>query len=449
MAVAWRKHDAGFFSLDLPADWVMRDPANGGGGSIVVHDQRGDLSLTFLAVSKPAGPSLVLPLRNPTAKEAQHELQKWLDTKKNIIPRHDPRLVPSSRHLTATTEAVERPAAPWYKRLFRRRPLRLWRFWAILNPHLLVLASSAGTPELLEKHRALLDRILLSLRLPERDLLLGRHFADKVVSLARSYFPELAVAIIDDAHLRCGSHPVSLMPLHRRYLAAPEDLPTHVKSFFAEVQSDLPASEVAHEWTAARQNILPTFIATANADVLGLAHEPWVNLLSIAYLLEDEGATGGGGDRPITLADVKRWRIDSEMLHEQALKNLVFRSHGHAMEVHKSRGEGDSGIGGEAGGGGYTKLLLVAPEKHNAVRILLPQLHSILREHLGTTFFAAIPTHEFLLAFSTTSEEVLNRVRQQIAADFSRAKNGVSPKIFLVTPDGITGDPTESEDLDL
>jgi hypothetical protein len=228
------------------------------------------------------------------------------------------------------------------------------------------------------------------------------------------------------------------MPLHRRYLAAPEDLPTHVKSFFAEVQSDLPASEVAHEWNAARHNILPTFIATANAEVLGLAHESWVNSLSIAYLLENDSGTG---DRPITLADVNRWQVDPEILHEQALKNLVFHSHGQAMEVHKSEGDAD--------GGGYTMLLLMTPEKHNAVRILLPQLHSILREHLGATFYAAIPTHEFLLAFATTSEEVIHRVGQQIAADFARAKNGISPKIFLVTPDGIAGDPTESEDLDL
>ena len=36
--------------------------------------------------------------------------------------------------------------------------------------------------------------------------------------------------------------PLGPLALRWRYLAAPEDLPTHVKSFFAEVQSDLPAS---------------------------------------------------------------------------------------------------------------------------------------------------------------------------------------------------------------
>jgi hypothetical protein len=270
------------------------------------------------------------------------------------------------------------------------------------------------------------------MRLPETDLLLGRHFADTVVSLARSYFPELTLAVIDDAHLRCGSQPVSLTPLHQRYLASPEDLPIHVKSFFAEVQGELPAAEVAEQWVWARRHVLPTFVKTASA--VGLAHQPWVNQLSIGYLLEDAGSDSeGGADRAITKADVKRWNIDEELLHEQALKNLVMRSHEHAMEVHKSEG--------------YTMLLLVAPEKHNAVRLLLPELHSILREHLGTTFYAAIPTHEFLLAFSTVNMEILGRVREQIAADHARSKHPISPKIFLVTPDGIAGDPGEEEDF--
>jgi hypothetical protein len=74
-------------------------------------------------------------------------------------------------------------------------------------------------------------------------------------------------------------------------------------------------------------------------------------------------------------------------------------------------------------------------------------LHRKLREHLGMTFYAALPSREFLLAFSTVREDVLVRVRQQIAADYSRAKEGLSQKIFLVTPDGIAGDSSEAEDF--
>jgi hypothetical protein len=428
MKTPWRKHDAGFFTLELPTDWALQDRA---AGAVILQDNRREITVNLHAISKPSTPNLGLPARHTTPREAQYELQKFTDTFKTITFHHAPRVVPNARHTMATTEGVQRiPTLPWYRRIFRKNPLTLHRFWAILNPHLLVLASVSGPPQLLEKFRPLLDRILASINLPDKDLLLGRHFTDKVISLARAYFPELSLAIIDDAHLRCGSAHVSLTPLHRRYLAAPEDLPTHVRSFFAEVQHELPASERAHSWAAARRHILPTFMPEHNVNHSNLQYESWVNDLAITYLLED-----AGDQRPVTTIDVKRWKIDPETLHQQALKNLIHRSHEHTMEVHKSEG--------------YTMLLLVAPEKHNAVRILLPELHSILREHLGPTFFAAIPTHEFLLAFATQNEEILTKVRQQIAADHSRAKNPISPKLFLITPDGITGDPTEEEDFDL
>ena len=93
------------------------------------------------------------------------------------------------------------------------------------------------------------------------------------------------------------------------------------------------------------------------------------------------------------------------------------------------------------------KLVVNGIERTATVEPRLLLVH-FLREHLGQTFFAAIPTQEFLLAFSTTNDEILSKVRQQIAADYSRAKNPISPKLFLVTPDGITGDPTEREAWD-
>jgi len=431
----WRKHDAGVFSLEIPAEWALTVSES---GTVLVLDQTEELALTVAAISKQAGQRLVSSTRGVTGREAQGELQKFLETQGHIEVKHPPRVVGGMRHVTATTEGVERAAKrlrwwEFYKRFWRREAGTFWRFWAVVNPHLLLLASSSGTAEGMEKRRGVLDRVMGSMRLPEVDLLLGRPFADKVASLARSYFPELMVAVIDEGHLRCGSRPVSLMPLHQRYLASPADLPIHVKSFFMEVQGEMPASEMAKEWVSARRHVLPTFVKTEAAG--GLAHQPWVNGLSIGYLLEEEGEdSDSGGDRAVMAADVKRWGIDEESLHEQALKNLVGKSHEHAMEVHRSEG--------------YTMMLLAAAERHNAVRLLLPELHSILREHLGTTFYAAIPTGEFLLAFSTVNAEILGRVREQVAADYGRAKKGISPKIFLVTADGIAGDPGEEEDFE-
>jgi hypothetical protein len=432
MPATWKKHDASFFTLDLPVDWVMEEP---NAGTLLVHDFRGEMVVTLAAVSQPP----LLNTRNKSArtvapKEAQFELQRWLDSQRHVRVRQSPRLISGTTSPTATTEGLQqlKVGVPWYKRLFHRSPLMLWRFWAVLNPHILLLVSCHGKPDMVEKHRPVIDRILLSVHLADRDILLGRHFTETVVSLARSYFPQMPVAVIDDVHLQFGTQNVSLTNLHRRYLASPENLSTHVKAFFAEVQSELPASDFASSWDAARKHVMPTLLTqpAIDASAIPMLTEEWINGISIGYTLED-----GGSDRPITPDDVKRWKVPLDDLHEQALQNLISHSREQTMEGHKADG--------------YTMLVLASPDKHNAARILLPELHHKLREHLGATFYAALPTREFLLAFATGRDDVLARVRHQINADYGRAKEGLSNKLFLVTPDGIAGDPDDMEDFDI
>ncbi len=433
MSAAWKKHDAGFFALDLPPAWVIEEPNP---GTLLLHDPRAEMTLTLFAVSKPMASShrAGITPRKIAPKEAQFELQKWIDSQSHVKVRQAPRLLGSAAQPTATTEGLQhlKAGVSLLKRIFHRSPLMLWRFWAILNSHMLLLASCNGKPQIVERNRATVDRILLSIRLPERSILLGRHFTDTVVSLARSYFPEMPVAAIDDAHLQFGTHHISLSNLHRRYLAAPEQLSTHVRSFFTAVQNDLPASDLASAWNRARSHVMPTLLTPSAVETLPIpiVREEWINGLSIGYVLED-----GGTDRPISEADAKRWKVSLDTLHEQSLQNLIGRSNEQTMEGHKADG--------------YTMLVLATPDKYNAARILLPELHRKLREHLGPTFYAALPSAEFLLAFSTAREDVLVRVRQQIAADYSRAKEGLSQKLFLVTPDGIAGDPAEMEDFGL
>jgi hypothetical protein len=442
MSASWKKHDAGFFTLDLPVDWVIEEPPSagaGGGGSILIHDAKSQIALSLVALSKPPFPNS--KPRPVSSKEVQFELQKWIDCQKHVTVRQSPRLLSGTAHLTATTEGLQhlRTGMSWIKRVLRRGPLMLWRFWAILNPHMLVLASCNGKPDVVEKNRPTLDRILLSMRLPDRNILLGRHFTDTVVSLARSYFPQMPVAVIDDAHLQFGSQNVSLTNLHRRYLASPENLSTHVRAFFSEVQNELPASDLAGAWSRASEHILPVLLTQegVNAAAPDTLIEPWINTLSISYMLEDNSDTAANpaAARAITHTDLKRWNVSPETLHDTALQNLIVLSHEQTMEGQKSDG--------------YTMLVLATPDKHNAARILLPEFHRKLREHLGPTFYAAIPTPHFLLAFNTTRDEFIVRLRQQISADYHRSKEPLSEKLFLVTPDGIAGDPNDAEDFDL
>jgi hypothetical protein len=109
------------------------------------------------------------------------------------------------------------------------------------------------------------------------------------VSLARSWFPQTSVTLIDDIHVQFGTQSVSLANLHRRYLASPETLPTQVHALLCAVQGELPASVIANSWERAQERILPTFLTrtAVHNHASRLAHEPWVNGLAITYVLED------------------------------------------------------------------------------------------------------------------------------------------------------------------
>jgi hypothetical protein len=493
MSNTWSTHDAGFFTLEIPEGWLVEQPS---AGMLLVQDARGEVRMTMKAQSRGGGGGRgqATAAARSSALEAQAELQKWLGTQPGVEIRQKPRMMVGAAYSTAVNEGLQRlnmaAALPWYKRLLgkaRRQNRVLWRYWAVLNPHLLVLASAHGQPAAVERHRATLDRVMQSLRLPERDILIGRRFTETVVTLARNWFPETSVTVIDDVNLQFGTQNVSLANLHRRYLSSPEDLPTQVHEFLCAVQGELPASVVVNAWASARDRILPTFLTrtAVHNHASRLAHEPWVNGLAITYVLEDEAsgagpsgkgavrkpqgltAKGGGaathvkaqdssqllqaGERPITLEDLERWHITPEELHAQALQNLVMYSHEHTMQGQKGEGFTMLCLGGSAskaaGGGASPTVPASAADRHNAARVLLPELHRKLREHLGATFFAAIPTRDLLLAFSASDDAVLTRVREQVAADFTQAYLGLSPTLFLVTPDGIAGDPHDEEDF--
>jgi hypothetical protein len=505
MISSWSTRDFGFFSLQLPPGWLAEQPAS---ATLLLQDPSARIALAFTAYPRPTAAPTPLPLPNP-----ERELQQWLSSQTHLHHPHAPRTIPSALYPTATTEALQRlpssPGTPWYRRLVARRSSMQWRYWAILTPNLTLLVSCNGLPHAVESLRESTDRILASLQLPQPSLLLGRQFTETVVSLARSWFPQTLVAILDDAHLQFGNHHISIHPLHRSYLANPADLPTHVRTFFAPLQQEPHSTLVPPpaSWPAARDRLYPLLLTrTAMHNASQRLHcEPWINGLFVAYALSDLPAAPGSlshtptaPERFVTEGDLARWAITPELLHEQALHNLIVSSHEYTMQGQKADGFTMLGLGAASAfdaatrpssaeqqqsaprraspqpsssaekGGGTGKAVgpaeppgttpgrggdeVSAPssgDRHNAARILLPELHRKLREHLGATFFAAIPTRGLLLAFSASDPDILARVRLQVAHDFHHAPShlALSPKLFLVTPDGIAGDPDEPEDL--
>ncbi|HVX86320.1 MAG TPA: hypothetical protein VH253_16165 [Phycisphaerae bacterium] len=418
--------DVGLFALAAPAGWSLQRLT---ADTFVLSDPAHEIALTFLIA-----PHDLTPKSPASAQRNIHsEFAAWLQRHPHVRVRHAPRALPAQPHPALTADGSQRLASqtPWYLRLFRRPLTLTWRFWTLLGPRSTLLIRTAARADLLDRFSFILDAVIASIRLPNTDILTGSRFTNALFALARNRFPDTLVSIADEDTLRVGGSPVSLRALRLRYLEAPTQLAAHAKKFFAAVAAQLPASHLIDEWAAARDCLMPILLnpSDLHASPERLVSEQWINRLSVGYILEN----AGNPERPITAADSHHWGISLDTIHDHALANLVRRSRDQTMQGQKTDD--------------YTMLVLAAPDRHNAARILLPEFYQRLRQHLGGTFYAAVPSRELLVAFSAARDDLRERLRKQIAHDFSAAQNALSDKLFLITPDGIAGDPDEAEDF--
>jgi hypothetical protein len=429
MDIQWKEHETGLFSCQLPAGWTL-EPADPQHDANMILAQDGERSIALVFTPVQRAKNTAARQQEPVeSRHAQQQLHNWVTRLHHIRLNDTPHAVPSEGQVICTTEGLEvvRTGVPWWKRLLRMGPRMLWRFWAILNPEVLLLASCNGKPDAIERHRDTVNRIIQSVHLPQHAILTGKRFAQTAMELIREMYPGVTVALPDERHIKVGAKLVELEPIHRGYIHQPDQLRQILRAAVKDLQprQDTPSSRPPL-WSEARQQVLPVLVPESRLHDYGeqIIQQPWVNGLSIIYMMPEP-------ERALTQAQCDRWKVDVDTLHEQSLHNLVARSQELTME------------GGKADG--YTMLAFAQPDPHNAARILLPDLHHKLREHLGMTFYVAIPNRSFLLAFATDDKDVLARVRQQIHSDHLKLPNPVSAKLFVMTADGVAGEDDDAE----
>jgi hypothetical protein len=423
MAIEWKEHETGLFSCQLPAGWTMEpaDPQRDA-NRVLAQDADRSIALVFSPVQRAAKtPKTTDAIETD---DAQQQLQNWVTHLHHIRLSDAPHAIPGKGHLICTTEGLELviTGVPWWKRALRLGPRMLWRFWAIINSEVLLLASCNGKPDAIERHRETVNRIIQSVHLPKYTILTGKRFAQTAMELIREMYPGVNVTLAGERHIKVGAKLVDIDPIHRGYMHQPDQLRQILRAAVKEMTPrDAAPTNRPPPWSEARQQVLPVLVPESRLQDYGpqIIQQPWVNGLSIIYMMPDP-------DRALTQAQCERWHVDVDTLHEQSLHNLV----GCSQELTMEGGKAD----------GYTMLAFAQPDPHNAARILLPDLHHKLREHLGATFYVAIPNRSFLLAFATEDHEVLARVRQQIHTDHLKLPNPVSSKLFVMTADGVAGE---------
>ncbi len=260
-------------------------------------------------------------------------------------------------------------------------------------------------------------------------------FTRTVIDRVREKFPLVKIGRAKHSFcVRVNGQVVSLENLYRISQLAPEDLQRQVERWTVEL---LRAGEGRPDRDAGldevRDRILPMLLpggmtegAVGGIDVngqatdtTGLAVRELVPGLSVGYVID--------GDHTIAYipeSALDRWYLDIEELDKLAMDNLTQRSE--MMNAHASQ-DGD----------GNTNLILFQLlDGFDASRLLLPNLHDRLREHLGSPFLAAVPNRNILLCIrddGTTAESI----RTQISQDFQTKPHSIIDKLLLVTADGI------------
>ncbi len=248
-------------------------------------------------------------------------------------------------------------------------------------------------------------------------------FVQQVIDVVREKFPVAKVARAEQPFtLKINGQLASLENLYRSAVLQPEQMTSFIEEWMLEM---VRASEGTPDHNAPfaelSDRVMPVVLRADSVDPHAptMVTQPLVAGLMVAYAVDSQRSLWY-----IPQTMMETWRITLDEMHDKAMENLVSRSD--AIAAHAAQGPD----------GQINLILFQTMDGFDASRILLPTLHSRLREHLGSPFSAGIPNRDIMLCFRD-DEETVGRLRQQIRADYAAMPHPVTDKLLLVTADGI------------
>ncbi len=70
----------------------------------------------------------------------------------------------------------------------------------------------------------------------------------------------------------------------------------------------------------------------------------------------------------------------------------------------------------------------------------------MLRDELGAQLAVGVPSRDFLVAVSMEGSETLGEIRRKVEDDFSRMDHPLSPRLLLISADGVSEFPERTFD---
>jgi hypothetical protein len=246
-------------------------------------------------------------------------------------------------------------------------------------------------------------------------------FADDVLKMVGEKFPLVKIAPAEQPFsMKVNGHVASLENLYRMSILRPDQTRRHVERWIVElIRAAEGAPDVEGSFEELKERVLPLVVPESADPQKVSVVQPFVPGLSIAYGIDNDRTISH-----ITRKRLSKWKITVDEMHETALQNLLKRSQN--LSAHAA----------QDGQGNIDLMLFQSMDGYDASRILLPDLHNKLREHLGSPFAAAIPNRDILLCFRC-DEPTVEKLRPQIQSDYSQMPHQVTDQLLLVTADGI------------
>lgn len=242
--------------------------------------------------------------------------------------------------------------------------------------------------------------------------------ATEVVERIRVMRPGISADATGETSVLIAGRALDLDNLARMIAAAPESRGVCIDRFLAVVLADEgPIADA--RWVDVRGHVRAVLKPAAYLGAVQYPSIEFCNQTVIVFVI----------DRPthhLTITDALRakWRLSVDELLYVATANLA------AVPF-----EIDELFPIEGGRG----ALIGVNDGYDAARLLLPDLQRQLRRDLGGDFYVGVPCRDYLIAVSAEPEPPLRRTRAKVAADYERLPYPISPRLFLVTRDGVAG----------
>lgn len=295
-------------------------------------------------------------------------------------------------------------------------------YWIVAGGDLMLFASSQVPVDERDEWNREFNRLMASLKITRQTELLILKTAARVLEGLSERYPDEDYALDGDRILG-KSHRVSLDNIILDVREDPSRMDEIADNFVAGLVAVRKQPIGSEAWDDVVGDILPVLKPQAftmhEAPRMDLHVTPWLDDIVICYAIRSTEK----GFRFITNWDLNRWGIDNETLHQRAIDNL-------------SQMEWPRRLNGTRQPEGGRLILVSTDDSFEASRLLHPKLHGLFSRPLGTPFLAAIPNRDTLVVFSN-KKSLRRRVGRKVREDYNSSSYAISPRLFLVTPDGI------------